>query len=331
MTETGRRRRMLGEFAGAAMRTYGIAIAAILLVAAVGISSPAFLTSTNLLNLLAQWAPAGVMAVGMTYVILSGGFDLSIAAGYSLCAVTAAGLAQNGTPVALAFLAAIGVGLAIGLVNAVLVALVGINPFITTVGTGFIVNGIALVATGNVSYVVNDPEFATFGTGRWLDIPYIGLVLIAFLVIGGIVLAKTVYGQSIYAVGGNEEASRLAGIRVKTVVGSSYVVSGLCVGVAGVMSASQLSSAQPNLNANIVFDVITIVVVGGTSLAGGIGAMWRTAVGLVIIATISNAFNLLDVDPNWQDVVKGLIIVGALALDVWANRFSGRRTALNTQ
>jgi ribose transport system permease protein len=133
-----------------------------------------------------------------------------------------------------------------------------------------------------------------------------------------------VYGQSIYAVGGNAEASRLSGIRVGTTVASTYVLSGLSMGIAGIIAASQLNSAQANINPNIVFDVITIVVVGGTSLAGGIGSMWRTAVGLGIIATISNAFSLANVNPYYQDIVKGCIIIGALGLDVYARRLAGR-------
>src|SRR6202007_2872514 len=125
---------------------------------------------------------------------------------------------------------------------------------------------------------------------------------------------RTTYGEAVYAVGGNYEASRLSGIRVRTVVGSSYVLLGGCVGIAGSITASQLSSAQANLDPIIIFDVLTIVVVGGTSLAGGSGAMWRTAVGLAIIATISNGFVLLDISPYYQSVLKGYIIVGALAL-----------------
>jgi ribose transport system permease protein len=309
-------------------RAYGIVLAFVLLVAVVAATSPGFATQTNIFNLFSQWAPAGIMAVAMTFVILAGGFDLSIANGFSLCAVTAAAVGRTEAP-AVAFLAALAVGLAIGLVNGALIEGAKINPFITTVGTGFILNGIALVATGNIAYTVDDPGFGTIGAGRWHGFPYSGMILVACLVAGGLVLARTVYGQSIYAVGGNAEASRLSGIRVGATVGSTYVLSGLAMGVAGVIAASQLNSAQANINPNIVFDVITIVVVGGTSLGGGSGSMWRTAVGLAIIATISNAFSLADVNPFYQDIVKGCIIVGALAFDVYARRTArarGRRT-----
>jgi ribose transport system permease protein len=153
------------------------------------------------------------------------------------------------------------------------------------------------------------------------------MVLVLCLLMGGVVLAKTVYGQSIYAVGGNLEASRLSGIRVRTTIASAYVLSGLSMGIAGVLTASQLNSAQANIDPDIVFNVITIVVVGGTSLAGGFGSMWRTAVGLGIVATISNAFSLANVNPYYQNIVKGSIIVGALALDVYARRLASRARA----
>jgi ribose transport system permease protein len=315
--------RNAGRYGAVLLRTYGIVLAFVILVVAVAALSPGFATRTNIFNLFSQWAPAGIMAVAMTFVILTGGFDLSIASGFSLCAVTAAAVGRTEDP-AVAFLAALAVGLAIGLVNGILVAGAKINPFIATIGTGFILSGIALVVTGNIAYIVDNPDFGTLGAGRWHGFPYSGMILIVCLFVGGLVLAKTVYGQSIYAVGGNAEASRLSGLRVGWTVGSTYVLSGLSMGVAGIITASQLSSAQANINPDIVFDVITVVVVGGTSLAGGIGSMWRTAVGLGIIATISNAFSLADIDPAYQNIVKGCIIIGALVLDAYARRLAGR-------
>ncbi|MEC9454894.1 MAG: ABC transporter permease [Pseudomonadota bacterium] len=314
---------LAGRYGAATLRTYGILIALIILVVVVFAGNPAFLSEGNIFNMLSQWAPAGIMAVGMTYVILTGGFDLSVASGYSLCAVTAAAVGQHVDP-ALAYLAALGAGFAIGLLNAVLVVGVNINPFITTVGTGFILGGVTFVVTGNAAFIVDDPDFGIIGYERWHGFPFSGMLLLAFLLIGGLVLAKTVYGETVYAVGGNREASRLSGIRVRTVIGSTYVLSGVCMGMAGILTASQLNSAQANLDPAIIFDVLTIVVVGGTSLAGGFGSMWRTAVGLGIIATISNGFILLDISVFYQDIIKGSIIVGALALDVLARRLAAR-------
>jgi ribose transport system permease protein len=146
------------------------------------------------------------------------------------------------------------------------------------------------------------------------------------MVVGGLVLAYTAWGHAIYAVGGNAEASRLAGIRVGATITSAYALSGLCAGIAGVITASQLSSAQANLNPNLVFDVLTVVIVGGTSLAGGRGAIWRTAVGVAILATLQNGFNLLDIDSYFQNIIKGVIIIAALASVRWPRLRTARTT-----
>src|SRR3984885_2553037 len=254
----------------ALIRIYGIVLTLVLLLAVVTIGNPAFISPQNVFNMASQWAPAGIMAVGMTFVILTGGFDLSVASAYSLCAVVAAYFRHTQTP-SISLPAAIAVGLFFGLVNGILVAVVRINPFITTVGSGFIINGVALVLTQNAAFLVDNEAFGILGAGRWHGVPWSGVGLVVFLVVFGFVLARTIYGEAIYAVGGNYEASRLSGIRVRTVVASTYVLMGGCVGLAGCIAASQLSSAQANLDPGIIFDVLTIVVVGGTSLSGGSG------------------------------------------------------------
>jgi ribose transport system permease protein len=309
------------------LHTYAIAVAFLVLVALVTIGNHAFLSPGNLSNMLGQWAPAGIMAIAMTYVIIARGFDLSVSSGFSLCAIAAAATAAGGHGTVFAFAAAIVAGLAIGLFNALLVCGLSINPFIATVGSGFIFLGVDIVATPNASISVEEPGFDVLGSGSWYGIPYKGMILIALLLVGGFVLAKSKYGQYLYAIGGNPEASRMSGLRVRTLTGSTYVLSGLSMGIAGMLAASQLSSAQAQMEPTIVFDVFAIVVLGGTSLAGGYGAIWRTAVGLAIIATISNGFNLLDINPFYQNIVKGTVIILAVAFEGWARRFSAARLA----
>ena len=311
---------------GKIFRTYGIAVSLVILVALVASGNPLFLSKSYLFNMLGQWAPAGIMAVGMTYVVIARGFDLSVASGFSLCAIVAAIVGNLGYPPALAFLAAIGAGVAIGIVNATLISGLKINPFIATVGTGFIFLGISLFAVEPDSYIlVEEPAFDTLGSGTWHGFSYKAMFLLAFLIVGAIVLAKTVYGHYLYAIGGNPETSRLSGLRVQLLTGSTYVISGLCMGVAGMLAGSELSSAQAQMEPTIVFDVIIIVVLGGTSLLGGVGAMWRTAVGLAILATLTNGFTLLGLDPYFQNISKGSVLILALALDVWAGRLSKAR------
>lgn len=304
------------------MRTYGIIFAFIILVIAVQAKDGAFLSAPNLRNVTSQWAPAGIMAVGVTFVILVGGLDLSFAANYSLAAIVAAYLGSKGNAPLICFLAAMATGTLIGLGNGLLITLTEINSFIATLGVSFALTSLAQIMTSNVPYVVTNPAFQTLGTGSFLTVPYPSWILLAFLIAGGRVLARTVYGQQVYAVGGNQEASRLAGIRVKTVIGSTFVISGFCAGLAGAIASSQLGSAEGNLNPTILFDVITIVVLGGTSLTGGFGSMWRTAVGLGMVATISNGFDILGINPNYQAVAKGAILVAALVLDSYARRLA---------
>jgi ribose transport system permease protein len=320
---------------GNVLNTYGIVIALIVLVALVTIGDPHFLSLKNIVNMLGQWAPAGVMAVAATYVIIARGFDLSIASLFSLGAIVAAALGSADYPPEVAFAAAVAAGGLVGLINGLLVAGLAINPFIATVGTGFVILGINFIATPNTYITVTQSGFDVFGTGKWLGLTYKAWCLLVFLGVGEFVLAKTTYGQRLFAIGGNPEASRLSGLRVRTLIASTYVLSGLSAGLAGALAASQLSTAQARMEPTIVFDVIAIVVVGGTSLAGGNGSIWRTAVGLAMLATISNGFTLLGLNPFYQGLVKGLVIILALALERWSRSIAeaslARRTALRAE
>jgi len=302
----------------AAVRRYGVVLALLLLLAILGVASPTFFRWTNFANILAQWAPVGIMAVGTTYVILAGGFDLSVASGFAFCAVVAAALGHAGMPPSLAFLASVLVGTAIGLVNAILVVGLRINPFVATLASGFVLNSLPYIIVESPFIEVDEPGFGALGAGAWYGIPYTGLVLIGFMAVSGIILAKTQYGHLLYAVGGNEEISRLVGIRVRPVVASTYIFSGFCVGIAAVLATSQLSYSAADQDPVLVFDVIVAVVAGGTSLAGGIGSMWQTAVGLAILAILQNGLNLLDINTFYQYVIKGCLIIGAVSFDVWA-------------
>ena len=306
----------------AAMQRYGVVVALLILLIILSIVSPSFFRLNNFANILAQWAPIGIMSVGATYVILAGGFDLSVAAGFAFCAVVAAALAQKGIPASLAFLAAIVAGILIGGVNAALVVGLRINPFVATLASGFVLNSLPYLIVPSPFIEVDQPGFDVLGTGAWLGIPYTGLVLIGFLIVFGLVLAKTQYGHFLYAVGGNAEISQLFGIPVRRVISSTYVFSGLCVGTAASLATSQLSYSASDQDPVLVFDVIVAVVVGGTSLAGGVGSMWQTAVGLATLAVLQNGLNLLDVNTFYQYIIKGCLIIGAVSLDVWLRRLS---------
>ena len=309
----------------AAVRRYGIVVALLVLLAILGVASPTFFRATNFANILAQWAPVGIMSVGTTYVILGGGFDLSVAAGFAFCAVVTAALAQAGVPAGLSFLAAIAAGIVIGFVNAVLVVGLRSNPFAATLASGFVLTSLPYLIVKSPFIEVDQPGFDVLGTGVWHSLPYTGLILIGFLFVFGLILAKTQYGHLLYAVGGNAEISRLFGIPTRLVISSTYILSGFCVGTAASLATSQLSYSASDQDPVLVFDVIVAVVVGGTSLAGGVGSMWQTAVGLAILAVLQNGLNLLDINTFYQYIIKGCLIIVAVSLDVWIRWFSGER------
>jgi ribose/xylose/arabinose/galactoside ABC-type transport system permease subunit len=314
--------RALSDLPGLLLR-YGMVATLVILVVATAILDSSFLDSRNLLKLLLEWAPVGIMAIGMTYVIISGGFDLSVGGVYAMGGVVFAAVAQH-QPVWLALLAALGAGAVIGIANGLIITRLDVNPFVATLGTGFVVRGLALVATSATPILVSTAGFDVLGANKIGPFPIPAVILIVGLIVGGFVLARTVYGTSIYAVGGNEESSRLSGLPTRTLRGSTYVLTGVAAALAGCILASRLGSGQADVGTNIELDVITVVVVGGTALAGGDGAMWRTAVGIAILAVLGNAFDRLQINPFWQLVIKGAIIVFAIAADSYAKKRAAR-------
>jgi ribose transport system permease protein len=314
-----------GHFARAvvirAVRDYGIFVAFLIFFVAVAFATPSFVSPKNFNNILTQWSPVGIMAVGETYVILAGGFDLSMTAGFALCAIVTAALATHGVAPAVSLSAAVAVGLAVGLVNGLIVAGLRINPFIATLGSGFVLSGVPYLLVERTYIMVRQPGFDALGTGGLFGVSNPAICLVVFIAVAGVVLSKTPYGQSVYAVGGNAEVSRLFGIRVRLVSASTYIVSGLCMGAAAALSTSRLSYSASDQDPSLLFDVIVAVIIGGTSLRGGFGSIWRTALGLAILATLQNGLNLLQINTVAQYIVKGFIIIAALAFDAWCRSF----------
>lgn len=299
---------------------YGmVAVLVVMVIVTIALDST-FLDGSNLLNLLLQWAPVGLMAIGMTYVIISGGFDLSVGGIYAGAAVLYAAMANEGIPIAICVLLVLLAGIGAGAVNGGIITRLDVNPFVATLGMGFILRGLALVLTSAAPIVVADQGFQAIGAGKWGSLPIPGVALVIALLLFGFILARTVYGRSIYAIGGGDEAARLSGLRTRALRASTYMISGFMAALAGTIIAARLGSGQADIGANIELDVITVVVVGGTALTGGEGAMWRTAVGIGILAVLGNAFDRLQVDTFWQLVIKGAIIVVAIAVDSYTKR-----------
>jgi ribose transport system permease protein len=305
----------------AVIRDYGVVVAFIGLFITLSASSPVFLTWQNMKNLAFQTAPVGIIAVGGTLVFIAGGFDLSVGAISGFSGIMAA-KAFNSTGLGLwpsLILGAV-VGLGFGLGNGLLITLGRVNAFIATLATSIIINGLGQVVThGNLVSVASE-RFTTLGLGTLWGVNYPVFVWFGFAGICGFLLSRTAFGRYVYAAGGNAEAARLSGVRVNVVRATTFAISGLAAGIAGVILVSEVQTAQWNANTGIEFDAITAIVLGGTSLLGGEGAIWRSVLGAFFLQMIGNGFNLLGTTPELQYVIKGLILAAAVSLDAWARR-----------
>ena len=283
------------------------------------IATPAFLTVPNLLNVGVQAAVVAVLAFGMTFVIITAGIDLSVGSVAALSSICAGWLvASAGLPGPTALLAAPLVGLLTGLVSGAAVAYGKLPAFIATLAMLSIARGLALVVSGGRPIDMPDSVAALGGDLGPVPVPI--LVLLVAWAVTAFVLNRTVFGRSLYAIGGNEEAARLAGLPVKRTLAAVYALSGLFAGIAGMVLAGRLASAQPQAASGYELDAIAAVVIGGASLAGGSGKATGTLIGALILAVIRNGLNLLNVTAFWQQVVIGLVIAAAVGIDVLRSR-----------
>jgi len=301
----------------------GIVIALLALCLDLAIASPVFLTSSNFLNVFQQISINFVVAVGMTFVIISGGIDLSVGSNIALSGLLMGILMKNyGVPVPVTIFACIAFSGLIGLANGVLISFMQLPPFIATLGTMSIVRGAAYTVTGGQP-IYTFPKAFTAVSGRVAGIPlYSTLIMLAVILLGWYILRYTRIGRFTYAVGGNENCAKLSGINLKKVKCFVYLVSGLCCGVAALLLSSRLDSAVPTNAEGQEMDAIAAVVIGGTSMNGGEGSMIGTLIGILIIGIIANGLNLLGVAQGPQKMVKGLIIVVAVIIDVIRRRAS---------
>ncbi|WP_327183188.1 ABC transporter permease/substrate-binding protein [Streptomyces sp. NBC_01334] len=293
----------------------GALTALIVLVIAMSALSGDFLTTDNLLNVGVQAAVTAILAFGVTFVIVSAGIDLSVGSVAALSATVLAWSAtQHGVPVVLAVVLAVATGIAAGLVNGFLIAYGKLPPFIATLAMLSVARGLSLVISEGSPIAFPDSVSHLGDTlGGWLPVPV--LVMVVMGLIAAFVLGRTYIGRSMYAIGGNEEAARLSGLRVKKQKLAIYALSGVFAAAAGVVLASRLSSAQPQAADGYELDAIAAVVIGGASLAGGTGKASGTLIGALILAVLRNGLNLLSVSAFWQQVVIGVVIALAVLLD----------------
>jgi ribose transport system permease protein len=303
--------------------------ALLVLIVVFSVLSPNFLKFENVMGILLATSVNGILALGVTFVIITGGIDLSIGTVMTLAAVITGVLITNmGAPVLVGILGGVVTGGIAGLVNGVLISRFRIPSFIVTLGMLNVAKGLALVISGLTPIYFNStPEFNRGAMGSLigsvvpgLTIPNVVLVLFGAAIIASLVLSRTILGRYTFALGSNEEATRLSGVNVGAWKTAVYVVCGLFAGLAGVVLAARLNSAQPSLGQGYELDAIAAAVIGGTSLSGGEGTILGTVIGAFIISTLTNGLRILNVPQEWQTVVTGGIVILAVYLDVIRRR-----------
>ena len=310
----------------------------VILLAAFSILTPSFLTVNNLSILAKHVSISAILAVGMTFVVLAGGIDLSVGSVAGLAGIVAGGLLTIGVGghrlgVVAAVAAALLVSCGVGLLNGLLVSRVGVAPFIATLGTLYIARGSALLISNgktfpNLAGTATDggTGFAALGQSFVLGIPLPVWLMVAIAVVASAVAMRTPFGRHVYAVGGNERAARLAGIRVGRVKLLTYCFSGLCAGLVGLIIASQLESAHPATGESFELNAIAAVVLGGTSLMGGRGSVRGSLIGAFVIGVLADGLVMQGVSEFWQIVIKGLVIVLAVSVDQLQTKVEARMT-----
>lgn len=300
---------------------YGIGILFLILIVLISLMNNAFFSFANLRNIFLQVSINGILAVGVTLIIITGGIDLSMGSTVALAGVLCATFAHEGQSILFAFIIGIIVGLCVGVINGLLIAYAKIVPFIVTLGMLSIVRGITNIYTDGAPIIGLSKKFTMIGNSNLFGIPVIVLFFIGVLIIGYIILHLTTLGRYTLATGGNEDAAITSGINTAKIKLFTYGFTGMCCGLAGVLLAARTTAGAPNAGLNYELDAIAAAIIGGTSPSGGKGAMWGTLLGVLIFGVIQNGLDILNVSSYMQQVVKGIIIIGAVWLDK-ANRSS---------
>jgi len=303
------------------LRSVGILVPFLILFVVLSLTSSSFATKANLLNILDQQSATLIIAAAGTLVLIAGGIDLSVGAIYGFAGVTSAHFALQTSPV-LAILLGIGAGFLIGLVNGIVTTVFRINALIATLAMSFIVSGCSsLVTKGNLLVLFEKTDFGAVARTEILTVKTSIWLMVAAVVVIGLLLSTTTTGRYMYAAGGNAEAARLAGVRVGAIRVLTFVISGTAAGLAGVIDTARVLSAQASPNDTaLAFTVLAGIVVGGTSILGGEGAVWRTVAGVLFIALIGNGYLLLEFDPLYEQITMGGLLLAAVGLDALSRR-----------
>jgi ribose transport system permease protein len=305
------------------LRTFGVVWVTLLLFLGLTVQTDNFLSADNLRNILDQQSTVLIVAAFATLVLIAGGFDVSLSAIYVLSPLVALRVENSTGSVALTLLAGVATGLLCGLVNGLVVSIGRINSFIATLATSFIFFGFAYLVSGSSIMRPSDLAIREIAATRWLGVTTATWLSLVAVVIAWVLLERSRFGRYVFAAGGNAEAARLAGVPVERVQAMTFALAGLAAGLAGTLNAARTLTAQAADDFTLVFGVIAAIVVGGTSIAGGAGAVWRSVIGVFFIAFLVNGFNLNGVDPIYQRIIQGTVILAAVGIDAWSR---ARRT-----
>ncbi len=294
-------------------RDYAVLILIVLLMIVLSLASDAFLTPRNLLNILNQNAPLAIIACALTLVIIVGGFDLSTGAIFAVASVSSAYIAINFNPYIGLLIAPI-IGIALGYLNGIIITTFKVHSFLSTIATSLVFRGLAILITGGFLIPVRMKEFTWLGREKIFEVHVAVYVLIVFAILSTFILTKTTIGRYIFAIGGNEDASILSGIKVNLVKIFAFSFCGFAAGIAAAIQVSRISLGTSQAGVGMELQAIAAVILGGTSIYGGSGAVWRSIAGVMLLALINNGFNILNADPFYKDLTTGLVIIAAVAL-----------------
>lgn len=298
------------------LRRFTLVFVIIAIVIAMSFASPVFMTSKNIINIIRQISINGIIAVGMTFVILTGGIDLSVGAVVAITSVICGYLLEQGANWFVACLAALAVSLMFGTVNGGLIAYVRFQPFIATLAMVTMGNGFALAFSDGKPFTIKNEAFLAIGQGYVGAVPIPIILLVLVVVVGLIILKTTTFGRYVFAIGGNENAAKLSGVRTRRIKLMVYVLSSFCAAIVGLILSARISSGQPTAGQGYELDAIAATAIGGTSMSGGVGSLTGTVFGFVILGLVTNSMNLLNINSFYQQIVKGILIILAVFLDM---------------
>nr|WP_289707409.1 ABC transporter permease [Enterocloster clostridioformis] len=298
------------------LRQFGLLFVILAIVIIMSIVSPVFLKPQNIINIIRQVSINGIIAVGMTCVILTGGIDLSVGSVVAITSVICGSFLAMGINWFVACISGVAISILFGLFNGYMISYVRFQPFIATLASMAIGRGIALAYSNGKPYPIKDPSFIAIGQGYFLGIPIPIILLVIVVAVGLITLKMTTFGRYIFAIGGNENAAKLSGVRTRRVKLAVYVISAICASIVGLILSARISSGQPTAGESYEMDAIAATAIGGTSMNGGLGSLVGTIEGFILLGLMTNSMNLLNINSFYQQIAKGCLIVVAVFLDM---------------